>query len=110
MTAYVIHYQRWTEEGDNRAGWSGMKDFVQFCENVLEYQKWMDDTDHMRKANYGRRAMILKKIETYTLNAELDTSIANAESATRVDKKLREIKKAQLLKEREELDKQINEL
>jgi hypothetical protein len=108
--AYIVFYKQWTEEGDNRCGWSGYRDYVKFFPSVIAYQEWMDSTDHMRQACYKGREMKLEKIELYNYDKSLDVAFENANSAMRVDKKARAEKKVKLLKEREELDKQISEL
>jgi hypothetical protein len=110
MPAYVIHYKKYVEDGSNRCGYSGYRDFVQFCRSESEFKDWMDSSDYMRKANYKGRLMSLTSIATFEFVEELDVHNASAASACRVDMKERAEKKAKLLKEREELDKQINEL
>lgn len=110
MPSYVVFYKKWIEEGDNRAGWAGYKDYVHFCENEEVFMNWMDSTEYLRHANNNGRRLNITGIQTFEKVGEIDPAIANAESAMRVEKKERAEKKAKLLKEREELDRQINEL
>ena len=110
MSAYVILYAQWVEQGNNHAGSSGYEKSTQFCADVKAFEDWMDSTEHMRQASYKGRPMRLISIKQYDEVGEVDCPTANAESACRVDKKERAEKKAKLLAEREELDKQINAL